>query len=125
ITVGCYPPIALATLGARIGHQRMAQLILSGRTFSAPEALDWGLVNAVAPREQLPEAVGRIVDGIAARSSRATRAHTLQTLRRIRKLTLEPALRIAEEAYGDLPPEDLEEGITAFLEKRPPQWRNR
>lgn len=125
ISVGCYPPVAVATLGARLGHQRAVGLILSGRTFSTEEAVAMGLVTAAAARESLDAAVEKQVAMLAEKSSRATRGHTLQTLRRVRKLSLEPALRLVEEAYMDLPPEDLQEGIDAFLQKRAPIWKNR
>ena len=53
IHVGCYPPVALARFSSLIGYHRAAEMILTGRTFSAQEALSIGLINRVLPSDQL------------------------------------------------------------------------
>ncbi|MEO7993764.1 MAG: enoyl-CoA hydratase/isomerase family protein [bacterium] len=125
ITVGCFPPIALATLGQRLGHVVATELIISGRHFTAQEAQALGLVNKVVPQEVLVNRTQTLVEEWIEDSSRGTRRQTLQTLRRIRMLQWEAGLALAEAAYADLPTGDQTEGIAAFLEKRPPVWGER
>ncbi len=53
ILVGCYPPVALARFAGLIGYHRAAEMILTGRRFSASEAHAVGLINRVFVPEQL------------------------------------------------------------------------
>src|SRR2546428_10985583 len=61
IHVGCYPPVALARFSSLIGYHRAAEMILTGRTFSAQEALAIGLVNRVAASDQLETALNSLL----------------------------------------------------------------
>ena len=124
IQLGCYPPVALATLPLRIGPQRAAELVLLGRDVPAEEALGMGLVNRIAPRGDLDAVVGEIVRSLSEKSPEVLRL----TVRLLRRSTAEEATRRiqeAEEAYISelLASDDMKEGIQAFLEKRKPVWR--
>jgi len=124
IKVGCFPPIAVALLASRIGMPRAVDLVLSGRSFSAEEALAMGLINQVVPRGEKEETVLAYVEGLCGETSRATRRHTLLAMRRLSSYGWLTSLEASEQAYLALPPQDLSEGIAAFLEKRPAVWKN-
>lgn len=123
IRVGCYPPVAVALLADRIGMPRAIELVLSGRSISAQETLAMGLVNRVVPRDSKEETVIAYIEDLCGETSRATMRHTLLTMRRIAAKRWLPALEASEVAYLLLPPQDLAEGIAAFLEKRPAEWK--
>ena len=57
IHVGCYPPVALARFSTLIGYHRAAEMILTGRRYSAGEALDVGLINRVFAEDQFDNGV--------------------------------------------------------------------
>ncbi|MDE0342289.1 MAG: enoyl-CoA hydratase/isomerase family protein [Deltaproteobacteria bacterium] len=126
ITVGCFPPVALARFSSQIGYHRAAEMILTGRRLSAREAMSIGLVNRVVPRQQLGEALealrGKLLD-----KSRAVLRITLRGLREIGLKELSVALARSEEIYLEelLETEDVEEGVQAFVEKRKPEWLHR
>ena len=126
ITVGCFPPVALARFSSQIGYHRAAEMILTGRRLSAREAESIGLVNRVVPRPQLGEALealrGELLD-----KSRAVLRITLRGLREIGLKELSTALARSEEIYLKelLETEDVEEGVQAFVEKRKPEWLHR
>lgn len=122
--VGCYPPVAVALLGDRIGLPRAIELVCSGRTFTADEALTLGLVSRVVPRDEKEEAVLAFLEELCGQTSRATRRHTLLTMRTIAARHWLPQLEVSEAAYYLLPPNDLAEGVAAFLQKRPAHWTN-
>lgn len=55
----CYPPV-LAVVAAAIGGRRARELALTGRVFTAPDALAWGLVHAVTPPFELDDRASAI-----------------------------------------------------------------
>jgi cyclohexa-1,5-dienecarbonyl-CoA hydratase len=55
INLGCFPPIAVAALPARVGRHRAAEIVLTGRRVTAAEALAMGLVTRTAPPDRFQE----------------------------------------------------------------------
>ncbi|MDH3444034.1 MAG: enoyl-CoA hydratase-related protein [Deltaproteobacteria bacterium] len=126
ILVGCYPPAALARFTSLIGYRRAADLILTGRSISAAEALSMGLISRVAPKDKLDGALAAIVEDLLGKSASVLRI-TLKGLRERSQSGFAEALQRSEQIYCDdlLRTEDVEEGVRAFLEKRKPRWTHR
>ncbi len=120
-------PEALSTwiLPRLIGVSRAAELLLSGRTLTAREALDFGLLSRVVPdAELLPTARG-IAEDIARNAAPVSVAITK---RLIWSNLAEPDMQRAEEVEGRAfwwsgTQPDSFEGVRSFLEKRAPQWK--
>jgi cyclohexa-1,5-dienecarbonyl-CoA hydratase len=126
IHVGCYPPVALARFSSLIGYHRAAEMILTGRTFAAQEALAIGLINRMLPRDQLETGLESLLEELLGKSGAVLRI-ALKGLRELSLKGFDDALRRSENLYRDelLNSHDVEEGIRAFLEKRKPQWLHR
>jgi len=126
ISIGCYPPVAVAYLPGAIGFHKASEIVLVGEPVSAVEAERLGLVNKVVPRSDLNEAVDSFVDRLLTKSS-AVLALTKRALREGTGHHFEKALDRSEELYlRELAKtDDMEEGIRAFMEKRPPSWKNK
>jgi cyclohexa-1,5-dienecarbonyl-CoA hydratase len=126
IFVGCYPPVALARFSSLIGYHRAAEMILTGRRFSAREALGMGLVNRLFVDAELDNGLQALLDELLGKSGAVLRL-TLKGLRELSLRGFSEALKRSEEIYCNdlLKTEDVEEGVQAFLNKRPPQWRHR
>jgi cyclohexa-1,5-dienecarbonyl-CoA hydratase len=126
ILVGCYPPVALARFSTLIGYHRAAEMILTGRRFSAQEAVAIGLVNRVLPGDQLETGLESLLTDLLGKSDAVLRI-TVRGLRELSLLGFSEALRRSEELYREelLRTADVEEGIRAFLEKRKPRWLHR
>lgn len=126
ILVGCYPPVALARFSSLIGYRRAADLILTGRSISAEEALSMGLISRVAPQGQLETALAALLDELLGKSGAVLRV-TLKGLRELSLRGFADALQRSEQIYCDelLKTEDVEEGVRAFLDKRKPRWTHR
>jgi enoyl-CoA hydratase/carnithine racemase len=125
ITLGLLPLMVLAPILRTAAPRRVIELILTGRQLPAREALEIGLVTRVVPRSDLDETVAGIARTLAGLSP-ATVALGKEAF--YRALDLPHAQVVAQ--LRDLltivaRSEDAQEGIAAFLEKRPPRWRGR
>jgi cyclohexa-1,5-dienecarbonyl-CoA hydratase len=125
IGLAVVPPVAAAFFPGAIGHQRAAALVLTGEPISGAEAAAWGLVWRSVPAAQLEAEVVRVAAGFQAKSASA-----LRLARRSLRVSTEELLGAIDRANGlsveDLPESaDAQEGLRAFLEKRPPRWVHR
>jgi len=112
-------------LPRRVGIGRGKELLFTGRIVNAPEALDWGLVNHVVPADKLMEKAMELAGMIAANGPMAVRQAKKSVDRGI-ELPLAEALDFEIQAYNIcVPSEDRHEGVNAFNEKRPPEFKNR
>jgi enoyl-CoA hydratase/carnithine racemase len=126
IHVGCYPPVALARFSTLIGYHRAAEMILTGRHYSASEALDLGLINRVFAEDQFDNGLTSLLDELLSKSGAVMRI-ALKGLRELSLRDFSGALSRSEEIYCRelLETEDVDEGVRAFLEKRKPSWKHR
>ena len=100
-------------------------LNMTGDFIDAQTAYDWGLVERVVPRDELMDAALAIAGSIASRSPVAIGV-LRELARTTRDLPLEEGLRREAEGFRRcLASEDGLEGVTAFLEKREPQFTGR
>lgn len=126
IKLGVFPPVAAVLLPRIIGDKRARELILTGDLIDAPEALRLGLVNYVVPSAELGQKTQEVLVKF-----RELSAPALESARRAidlaRGSSFEDALTRVEDLYLNelMKTEDAHEGITAFMEKRKPAWRNK
>jgi cyclohexa-1,5-dienecarbonyl-CoA hydratase len=123
--LGVFAPAASCLLPYRMSQPAAEDLLLSGRSVSGEEAKQIGLVQAIAPD---PEAAAlAYFDAHLAARSAAALACALTAARG--KLIADVRHRLAtlERLYLDtlMKTRDANEGLAAFLAKRPPQWEHR
>jgi enoyl-CoA hydratase len=108
-----------------IGKARAMDLILTGRTISAADAERMGLISrVVAPDTTLDEALD-LARRIAGQAPVAVLA-AKEAIRQAGELPLSAGLQHERRAFFLLfASDDQEEGMAAFVEKRPPQWKGR
>src|SRR5204862_4890588 len=97
--------------------------MLTGRRVGADEAMRWGLVNRVVPRAELDGAVQELVDAVASKSPAIVRLGK-RSFVGAEDESFCPALQhLKGMLAANLEEPDLAEGVSAFLEKRPPNWK--
>jgi cyclohexa-1,5-dienecarbonyl-CoA hydratase len=126
IELGCYPPAAAALYPRLLGTARTLELLLSGRTLSCEEAERLGLVTWRVEAGGLDLGIARVLADLTAKSAAVTRL-TKRAVSAGRDLPFDAAIEETEQIYlQDLcATADMEEGLTAFLEKRKPVWQHR
>lgn len=125
VRVGLWPYVISAVISEHIGPKRAMELMLGGQRIDAAKALEWGLVNHVVARSELDATVAGIAGDIAALSPVVVSLGK-ESAAMTAELTREQALPYLAGMLGlHLRTEDAAEGMTAFLEKRPPQWKGR
>lgn len=125
VSLGVFPPVAAVGLRWRTGGAFATRMILTGAPATADEASGMGLVDVVSedPRTTIDEWYSTHLSGLSAVAIRyAWRAARMPMLRAVRE-----ELPVLERMYLDdlMHREDPVEGLHAFLEKRPPNWRDR
>lgn len=108
-----------------IGMARASLMTLTGETIDAATALDYGLVSEVVPAERLLPRAREIAQAIAANPGHATRM-AKRLLREGQDMKLAPLLELSA-AYQALAhhTDDHHEAVSAFLDKRPPEYMDR
>jgi enoyl-CoA hydratase len=97
-------------------------MILSGEMISAEEAQSIGLVNAVVPHDSLIEEANKLAAVIAAKSPIAVRT-CLESVTRGLNMTVDEGLNLEANLFAQtVPTNDIQEGISAFIEKRKPEF---
>jgi enoyl-CoA hydratase len=126
VTIGIMPGGGgTQTLPRRIGHARAAETILTGRPFSADEALSFGLINRICPSDALMAESIETATAISQNAPLSVRQAKRSMLHGA-QMDLRSAMVFEVDAYNRLVPvEDRREGINAFNEKRRPQFRGR
>jgi enoyl-CoA hydratase/carnithine racemase len=122
VKIGLFCSTPMVPVSRAVGRKRAMQLLLTGEPIDAATALDWGLVNRVVPAEDLEPAVLELVGAITRSSS-----YTVATGKRAFYAQVDRAEHDAYEHCKVVMAEnalavDAQEGMSAFLQKRPPNW---
>jgi enoyl-CoA hydratase/carnithine racemase len=122
VNIGLFCSTPMVPVVRAIGRKRAFEMLLTGDPIDAVTAADWGLVNRVVPPEELDGAVNVLAERIS-RSSATVIALGKRAFYAQDGLTEADAYAVAAPVMSENAAlDDAREGITAFLEKRPPVW---
>lgn len=122
---GLFPMMVMALLQRHVGRKRALELVLTGERLTAKQALEWGLVSRVVPAAELDSATDALANKLAGKS-KAILALGRRSFFTAEDLPLPQAVEfLASQLSLNVLTEDAAEGVTAFLEKRPPKWSDR
>jgi enoyl-CoA hydratase/carnithine racemase len=123
INVGLFCATPGVALSRNLSRKQALELLLTGDFIDAPTALRQGLVNRVAPLDQLDAAVWRLADSICHKSPLAVTMGKELFYQQL-EMGMEKAYTRASEVMAcNMNSEDAREGIDAFIAKRKPTWK--
>ena len=122
VQIGLFCTTPGVAVARSVMSKKAMEMLLTGRAISAQEALEFGLISRIAPPDDLEEEVMTLATQIS-----STSAHTLALGKAAFYQQIEmdrpAAYQFAGQVMVDnLLADDAKEGISAFLEKRPPIW---
>jgi enoyl-CoA hydratase len=126
VTLGIMPGFGgTQNLARQIGPKRASEMVFSGRLINAQKALEWGLVNDVLPIDELLDGAKKIALQIAANGSLGVAAAKDALVSGL-NMAKEDGFRYESTLFATLfATDDQKEGMSAFLEKRKPDFKNK
>ena len=126
IKLGVFPPLAAVVLPRVIGEKKAREMILTGELLTAEAALALGLVNYVVADTELETKAEEIFGALRQMSAPALEM-SRRALTAASGLAFDEALKRTEDIYLNrlMTLKDAQEGIEAFIAKRPPRWKHK
>ncbi|MFX1512803.1 MAG: enoyl-CoA hydratase/isomerase family protein [Promethearchaeota archaeon] len=126
IKVGVFPPLAVLIFPYLTGHKKAFELLLQGEIITATEAHQLGIINHVFPVESYEQEFSQFL-GRFEKLSAIVLQHTKKAINLALGNDFDSRIDKIEEYYLNelMATHDANEGLQAFLEKRPPVWKNR
>jgi enoyl-CoA hydratase len=125
INVGVFPFMISALIYRNVPRMRANELMMLGASIDASEAAELNIVNAVVPAADFEATVTDWARRVAAKSPLLMRLGK-DAINATRDLPLDAALDSLQSQLAlAFTTEDIKEGVSAFMDKRPPQWRMR
>src|SRR5215208_5696103 len=125
INVGAFPFMIMALIYRNVARKKTNELLLLGDRISAAEAVDYGLANKVVPADEFDGAVREWAVKLAQKSPLIMRLGKDAMFRQQDMAFLDALDFLRSQLTIAQSTDDIVEGVTAFFEKREPQWTGR
>jgi enoyl-CoA hydratase/carnithine racemase len=125
INVGAFPYMIMAIIYRNVPRKKVNEMMLLGERLSAEQAVEYGLANKVVPGGEFDAAISDWATKLASKSPVLMRLGH-DAMYRQQDMALDDALDYLRSQLSlTFSTEDIVEGVTAFFEKRDPQWKGR
>ena len=126
VNIGLFCHTPMVALGRNVSRKHAMEMLLTGELMSADDAVRFGLVNRTVPAADLDEAVTAMAERLASKSSYTLKVGKQAFYRQLEAPDLNAAYDYASGVMMEnMVARDANEGIQAFIDKRPPVWEDR
>jgi enoyl-CoA hydratase len=125
INVGLFPFMIMALIYRNVPRKKTNEMLLLGERLTAEEAMEAGIVNKVVPAEEFEAAVDAWATKLASKSPVVMRLGKDAMWRQMDMPLIDALDYLCSQLTIELGTEDAIEGVTAFFEKREPNWKGR
>jgi enoyl-CoA hydratase len=125
INVGAFPYMIMAIIYRNVPRKKVNEMMLLGERLSAEQAVEYGLANRVVAADEFDDAVSDWAGKLASKSPVLMRLGH-DAMYRQQDMAVDDALEFLRSQLSlTFTTEDIVEGVTAFFEKRDPEWKGR
>jgi enoyl-CoA hydratase/carnithine racemase len=125
VRIGLFCSTPMVALSRAIGRKRALQMLMTGEPIDAATAADWGLVNQAVPDDELEAATWVLVEQVSRSSPLTMRIGKEAFYRQIDVGQADAYAQMTQTMVENAMTCDAQEGMSAFLEKRPAVWQGR
>jgi enoyl-CoA hydratase len=125
INVGLFPFMIMALIYRNVPRKKTNEMLLLGERLTAEEAREAGIVNRVVPAEEFDAAVAEWAGKLASKSPVVMKLGKDAMARQMDMPLYDALDYLSSQLTIELGTEDAIEGVTAFFEKRDPEWKGR
>ncbi|WP_303289608.1 enoyl-CoA hydratase [Marinobacter sp. SS5-14b] len=125
VNIGLFCSTPMVALSRNVSRKHAMEMLLTGEMIDAPRAEQLGLVNRVVDPAMLDEVVYGLAATIAGKSGHTLKVGKAAFYRQLEMPLAEAYDYTAEVMATNMAARDAQEGISAFLEKRQPEWRHK
>ena len=123
INVGLFCSTPAVAVSRNLPRKQAFEMLITGEFIDAHTALQYGLINRVAPAEQLEQVLQSLITAITAKSPVAVKTGKDMFYKQL-NMSVEDAYDYASDVMtGNMMADDVSEGIDAFIEKRQAVWK--
>jgi enoyl-CoA hydratase/carnithine racemase len=123
INVGAFPYMIMSIIYRNVPRKKVNEMMLLGEQISAEQAVEYGIANKVVPPDQFQDAVTEWATKLASKSPVLMRLGH-DAMYRQQDMALDDALEYLRSQLSlTFSTEDIQEGVSAFFEKREPEWK--
>jgi enoyl-CoA hydratase/carnithine racemase len=125
VNIGLFCSTPMVALARNVARKHAMEMLLTGEMIDARRAAELGLINRAVPDAELDHAVSELAAKITAKSPLTLKIGKEAFYRQLELRVSEAYDYASEVMTTNMLARDAEEGIDAFLEKRPPIWHGR
>jgi len=122
INLGLFCSTPAVAISRNISRKRAAEMLFTGEFIDAATALDWGLVNRVAPAKQLLETAHELANNLKAKPRASLALGKALFYRQLQDQLAAAYADASRTIAGNMDSDVAREGVDAFLDKRSPRW---
>ena len=125
VNIGLFCSTPMVAISRNVSRKKIMKMLLTGDPIDAKYAKEIGLINDCFENSKLEEEVLKIAEKISTKSNKIVKIGKQAFYKQL-EMPLEEAYRYASEVMSEnMMALDAKEGISAFLEKRSPEWKNK